>query len=62
MTEYTHKDLNSTARNLAKDTARETKHPAKVVDWKVHIDGSINTCLIVTIAAYDGLRQRNCAI
>jgi len=49
------------AAHMARDVRKETGHPARVADWTIYIDAA-NTCIAVTIAAYDGLRQRNCAI
>ena len=61
MTKYTREELNRTAQDVAKDIRKETGHPAKVKDWSVYLNGN-NSCIAVIVAAYDGLRQRNCAI
>ena len=61
MTTYTRKDLNREAALIARDIRKETGRPTKVKDWSLYLDGP-NTCLAVTVAAYDGLRQRNVAI
>ena len=61
MTTYTRKDLDREARFVAKEIRKETRKSARMVDWKILINGS-NTTLAVTVQAYDGLRQRNVAI
>ena len=62
MIEYTKKDLDREARLAAKRVRIETNKPAKMVDWKVMIDNLQGITIAVTIAAYDGMRQRNIAI
>lgn len=61
MTQYSRKELQRTATLMAREVRRETGRAARVLDWSVIINNE-NTCLAVIIQAYDGKRQRNCAI
>ena len=62
MLEYTKKDLDREARLAAKRVRLDTNRPAKMVDWKIMVDNLQGITIAVTIAAYDGMRQRNVAI
>ena len=64
MTTYTRSELDREARLVVKQVRKETGHPARLVEWTIMVgtNGSCDPTLAVTIAAYDGLRQRNIAI
>uniref|UniRef100_A0A6M3K1U9 Uncharacterized protein n=1 Tax=viral metagenome TaxID=1070528 RepID=A0A6M3K1U9_9ZZZZ len=62
MTEYTKTDLDKEARGVAKRMKMETGKPAKLINWSLMINNLAGITLRVTVACYDGLRQRNVAI
>jgi len=62
MTEYTKADLDGEARGVAKRMREETGKPTQLVNWSLMINNLAGITLKVTVACYDGLRQRNVAI
>jgi hypothetical protein len=60
MIEIPHKLVKYRTRLIVNEVKLQTGHPAKLKDWKIVVNVSTsNVFIVVTIQAYDGLRQRS---
>jgi hypothetical protein len=62
MIEYTRKYLHQVAKDETRAVTMATAAPARLVDWKLILNGAGGHSLVVLIRAADGFRQRYVAI
>lgn len=62
MIEYTRAYLQKTAVEETKAVRMGSARPARLIDWRILLNGSGGHSLVVTIHAHDGIRERHVAI